>query len=58
MATQDSSSGCTAGTSGTQGGMTGRLTRKMPRNFWPDHDMKPRTDFINARNRVAVMWKI
>jgi hypothetical protein len=38
--------------------MTGRITRKMPRNFWPDHDMRPRTDFVNERNRVASMWKI
>jgi hypothetical protein len=58
MATQTSSDTYPPSTSGIQGGMTGRITRKMPRNFWPDHDMRPRTDFVNERNRVASMWKI
>lgn len=38
--------------------MTGRLTREPVRNHWPEHDMTPRSDFINERNRTANMWKL
>lgn len=61
MTTRASSCGC----SGTNGagpgtGMTGRVNAPLPprRNFWPDHSLAPRTDFINERNRTALMWRL
>jgi hypothetical protein len=57
--TTASSCGCdTARTGGRQPGLTGRVTRPDPGNYWPDHDLDPPTDFINERNRVAVFWKL
>jgi hypothetical protein len=38
--------------------MTGRLTREPVRNYWPEHDMTPKSDFISERNRTAEMWKL
>ncbi len=52
---------CTTGGDGSlTGGLTGRLTGPVPpvRDYWPGHDMSPRTDFISARHRVATLWKI
>lgn len=58
MTTRASACGCSSATAGIQGGMTGRLTRRPVRNWWPEHDMTPRTDFISERNRTALMWKL
>ncbi len=38
--------------------MTGRLTTFPTRNFWPHHNLAPRTDFISERNRTALMWRL
>lgn len=58
MAERASSCGCNGATSGAQGNMTGRTTTLPVRNWWPDHDMTPRTDFISERHRTALMWKL
>jgi hypothetical protein len=57
--TTASSSGCDTTRTGTrQPGLTGRVTRPDPGNYWPDHDLSLPADFINERNRVAVLWKL
>lgn len=38
--------------------MTGRTTRTPTRNYWPDHDQTPKSNFINERNRTATMWRL
>lgn len=60
MATTTADScGCGTNANGTpSGSLTGRTPQQYPANFWPDHDMSPRTDFINERNRTAVMWRL
>ena len=58
MATRASACGCSSTSNGIQGGMTGRLTRMPVRNWWPEHDMTPRSDFISERNRTSLMWKL
>lgn len=58
MTTQASSSGCSSTATGVRGSLTGRVTREPVRNYWPDHDMTPRTDFISERNRTALMWRL
>lgn len=58
MATQASSSGCTSTTPGAEGNMTGRVTAEPVRNWWPTHDLSPRTNFVSERHRVALMWKL
>lgn len=58
MTAQASSSGCSSTTTGICGSLTGRVTREPVRNYWPDHDMTPRTDFISERNRTALMWRL
>ena len=58
MTTQASSSGCSSTTTGIRGSLTGRVAREPERNYWPDHDMTPRTDFISERNRTALMWRL
>lgn len=39
-------------------GTAGRVNQDPPRNYWPDHDQAPVTNFVSARNRVALMWKL
>ena len=58
MATRASSSGCDSTSRQASGSLTGRVTREPVRNYWPDHDMTPRTDFISERNRTALMWRL
>lgn len=58
MTTQASSCGCSSSAHEAPGSLTGRLTREPVRNYWPDHDMEPRTDFISERHRTALMWKL
>ncbi len=58
MTTQASSCGCSSSAREAPGSLTGRLTREPVRNYWPDHDMEPRTDFISERHRTALMWKL
>lgn len=58
MTTRADASGCSTSTRGAQGSLTGRVTREPVRNYWPDHDLSPRTDFISERNRTALMWKL
>lgn len=59
MTTRASSCGCSSTTTpGATGGMTGRTTTLPRRNFWPGHDLSYPTDFINARNRTALMWRL
>lgn len=58
VTTRASSCGCQDGGSRAAGGMTGRLTTFPTRNFWPLHDLAPRTDFISERNRTSLMWRL
>lgn len=58
MAYQASSSGCDSSLRGIQGSLTGRPTREPVRNWWPTHDMTPRSDFVSERHRTALMWKL
>lgn len=58
MTTRASACGCSSTPSGMRSGMTGRLTREPVRNWWPAHDMTPRSDFISERNRTSLMWKL
>lgn len=60
MATTTASAcGCTAnGTGSASGGLTGRVTPPDPADYWPDHDRSVPTEFVNERNRYAVMWRL
>lgn len=58
MTTTASSCGCTASAGLGPGGMTGRVNVPPRRNFWPGHNLAPRTDFISERNRTALMWRL
>jgi hypothetical protein len=40
------------------GSMTGRTPRIPPRDYWPNHDRAPLTDFVSERHKTATMWKL
>ena len=56
--TQASSCGCDSTTRDAPGSLTGRMTTEPVRNYWPDHNLEPRTNFISERHRVALMWRL
>lgn len=56
MAANDYS--CDAGSLPQASDLTGRGSDPLPPDWWPDHDRSPRTDFVNERNRTALMWKL